>query len=95
MNSITLCNALFHKVDLPSFILDLTTADLAEKLREPRLQRAIGVIYAPETERQSHYFYTTLPNQFDGIIHFQETLALEPLERTALWITGETRVEAG
>ena len=48
-----------------------------------RLQRAIGVIYRPETERQSHYFYTRLPDQFDAVIHFDETHALEPLDKGA------------
>ena len=58
-------------------------------LHEPRLQRAIGVVYRPRTERQSHYFETTLPDQFDAIIHIDHTRALEPLERTATWVRGE------
>jgi erythromycin esterase-like protein len=58
-------------------------------LREPRLQRAIGVIYRPETERQSHYFHTRLVDQFDAIIHLDRTTAVEPLERNALWDRGE------
>ena len=44
-------------------------------------ERAIGVIYRPETERLSHYFEARLPDQFDAIIHLDETRALEPLER--------------
>ncbi|MDP2701829.1 MAG: erythromycin esterase family protein, partial [Candidatus Rokubacteria bacterium] len=55
-------------------------AGLARHLEAPRLQRAIGVIYLPETERQSHYFHTRLPQQFDAMIHFDETRAVEPLE---------------
>jgi erythromycin esterase-like protein len=55
----------------------------------PRLQRAIGVIYRPETERMSHYFHAVLPRQFDAIIHFDQTRAVEPLERTAKWVAGE------
>jgi erythromycin esterase-like protein len=47
---------------------------------ERRLQRAIGVIYRPETERQSHYFETTLAEQFDAMIHIDETNALAPLD---------------
>jgi hypothetical protein len=43
------------------------------------LERAIGVIYLPETERASHYFDATLPRQFDAVIHCDETSALEPL----------------
>jgi hypothetical protein len=62
---------------------------LAAGLREPRLERAIGVIYRPETERQSHYFRARLPDQFDAVIHFDETRAVKPLEITAEWETGE------
>lgn len=84
---------LFHKVDLPSFILKLQSEEIASCLEKPRLQRAIGVIYRPETERASHYFSTRLSQQFDAVIHFQETLAVEPLERNAIWISGEDRLE--
>lgn len=58
-------------------------------LRGPRLERAIGVIYLPQTERISHYFRARLPKQFDGVIHFDETVAVEPLDRTPLWESGE------
>jgi erythromycin esterase-like protein len=54
-----------------------------------RLERAIGVIYRPETERQSHYFEATLGQQFDAVIHFDETRAVEPLEYKSVWETGE------
>jgi erythromycin esterase-like protein len=84
---------LFSKVDLPAFILPFRATDLINGLRHPRLQRAIGVLYIPETERYSHYFFSTLPKQFDALIHFQETQAVEPLERNALWTEGETRIE--
>jgi hypothetical protein len=47
----------------------------------------------PQTERLSHYFMSQLSDQFDAVIHFQETQAVEPLERTAKWISGEDRVE--
>ena len=60
-----------------------------ELLREERLERAIGVIYRPETERLSHYFEACLPKQFDAVIHLDETRALEPLERTSTWDKGE------
>jgi hypothetical protein len=43
----------------------------------------------PETERASHYFHARLPEQFDYVLHFDETRAVEPLERTALWARGE------
>jgi erythromycin esterase-like protein len=54
-------------------------------LAEPRLERAIGVIYRPETERQSHYFHARLAEQFDAVIHCDETRGVEPLERAAAW----------
>jgi erythromycin esterase-like protein len=53
-------------------------------LREPRLERAIGVIYRPETERQSHYFHARLSDQFDAIVHVDETTPVVPLERRGL-----------
>ena len=62
---------------------------VALDLSEPRLERAIGVIYRPDTERQSHYFEAVLPEQFDAILHFDESRAVAPLERTARWETGE------
>ena len=81
---------LFHEVGIPRFFLPLRTdLELASALAGPRLERAIGVIYAPETERRSHYFHAKLPEQFDFVLHFDETRALEPLERSALWEAGE------
>ena len=65
------------------------TAPLGDVLRPARLERAIGVIYRPETERQSHYFDARLADQFDAVIHLDRTRALEPLERTAVWDRGE------
>jgi erythromycin esterase-like protein/predicted phosphoribosyltransferase len=82
--------ALFHS-SLPSRSL-LAWPDnraLTEALREPRLERAIGVIYRPETERASHYFQARLSDQFDAVLHFDETRAVEPLEYTAQWEAGE------
>ena len=81
--------ALFHRVGDPRFVLDLRTTEVREALAEPRLERAIGVIYRPETERQSHYFDVDLPSQFDVVIHLDETRALEPLERSGGWEQGE------
>jgi len=81
---------LFHATQLGRFLLPLGGGDDAtEGLREPRLERAIGVIYLPETERVSHYLHARLPDQFDAVIHFDETRAVEPLERTAEWEQGE------
>ena len=81
--------ALLHAVAIPQFWV--ATADVAvyEVLSEPRLERAIGVIYRPETELQSHYFEAHLAQQFDAVIHMDNTRALEPLERTPLWDRGE------
>jgi erythromycin esterase-like protein len=65
------------------FMLDLRDPALAGALREARLQRAIGVIYRPDTERWSHYFHTRLPDQFDAMLHFETTRAVDPLDRDA------------
>jgi erythromycin esterase-like protein len=80
--------ALFHEVGLPAFALRLDDPALVG-LATPRLQRAIGVIYRPQTERLSHYFHTSLTKQFDWMIHLDETRALEPLEPGARWQRGE------
>src|SRR6266850_1382180 len=78
--------ALFHEVGIPRFQISLRdTSSVMSVLSEPRLERAIGVIYRPETERQSHYFSARLAEQFDALLHFDHTRAVEPLERTAQW----------
>ncbi len=86
--------ALFHETGLPGFLIDpraggTDNESVAEALGEEYLERAIGVIYRPETERRSHYFEARVADQFDAILHFDETSAIEPLERTALWDRGE------
>lgn len=82
--------ALFHETGINRFMLPLAPASpAAQLLAQPRLERAIGVIYRPHTERQSHYFYACLPRQFDAVLHFDGTRALHPLERTARWEAGE------
>lgn len=81
---------LFHSLGADNFMLLLRDNEqTAEALHEPRLERAIGVIYRPETERMSHYFYARLPQQFDAVIHFDETQAVTPLEPGAQWQHGE------
>jgi erythromycin esterase-like protein len=75
---------LFHDTGLARFVLLLRDPAVRELLCEPRLERAIGVIYRPETERMSHYFDARLPDQFDAVIHIDETRALEPLESWAI-----------
>jgi erythromycin esterase-like protein/predicted phosphoribosyltransferase len=81
---------LFHQVGQKEFMLSFPKSTrAAEVLRSARLERAIGVIYRPETERQSHYFRARLADQFDAVIHIDDTRAVEPLERTSVWETGE------
>jgi erythromycin esterase-like protein len=84
--------ALFHSLQRPRFLLSWREGDsVLTDLRSSRLERAIGVVYRAETERQSHYFKARLPDhyQFDVILHFDETRAVEPLESTAEWEAGE------
>ncbi|KAJ6005569.1 hypothetical protein N7451_003513 [Penicillium sp. IBT 35674x] len=74
-----------HDTGVPSFLLDLRRACLDSTLRaglarEQRLQRFIGVIYRPETERASHYSQAIIHKQFDGYIWFDRTEAVKPLE---------------
>ena len=81
---------LFHDCGLSNFYLLLRDdSEIAHELRRKRLERAIGVIYRPDSERLSHYFCASLARQFDAVIHIDETRAVEPLERTPHWITGE------
>jgi erythromycin esterase-like protein len=80
---------LFHETGLPAFWIDLRGAGQIGVLQQRRIERAIGVIYRPESERLSHYFHARLPEQFDAIIHIDETRAVEPLEYTSLWEEGE------
>jgi erythromycin esterase-like protein len=82
--------SLFHETSLERFYLLLREpSNVSSALSEPLLERAIGVIYRPETERQSHYFRAKVSEQFDAVIHVDETRAVEPLERTARWERGE------
>ena len=75
--------AAFHQTAVPRFVLQ------PERLEGARLERAIGVIYRPDTERISHYFRARLADQFDTVIHLDETSAVEPLEPTSEWEAGE------
>jgi erythromycin esterase-like protein len=61
----------------------------ATALEGRRLERAIGVIYRPDTELLSHYFHARLRDQFDWLVHLDETQAVEPLETTSEWEAGE------
>jgi erythromycin esterase-like protein/predicted phosphoribosyltransferase len=74
---------LFHRMDVGNVLLGTGGTE------GRRLERAIGVVYRPETERLSHYFHARIAEQFDAVIHIDETTALEPLERTAEWEAAE------
>jgi erythromycin esterase-like protein len=81
---------LFHATGIANFWLDLKEGnDATRLLKRERLERAIGVVYRPETERWSHYFETRITDQFDSIIHLDRTRALQPLERDSRWDAGE------
>jgi len=77
----------FAGLDASMFVLAL--GPVRQALAEPRLERAIGVIYRPDTERQSHYFHARLPDQFDAVVHLDDTTAVEPLDRSERWVAGE------
>ncbi|HYD80435.1 MAG TPA: erythromycin esterase family protein [Paucimonas sp.] len=81
---------LFHDTGMPQFLLPLRGSVLESHPEfVQKLERAIGVIYLPQTERQSHYFDASLPMQFDAVIHIDDTRALVPLERVAPRQDGE------
>lgn len=81
---------IFHRAGIDRFCLLMNRDGAASSaFAEPLLERAIGVIYRPETERQSHYFQASLSKQFDAVIHIDETRAVEPLERSTKWEEGE------
>lgn len=71
---------LFHQAGLGRFLLDMTKhAEVRRQLEKPRLERFIGVIYRPETERLSHYMYASLPRQFDAFVWFDKTTPVTPI----------------
>lgn len=80
---------LLHDVGLAAFWFDTRSAAARAAFGDPRLERAIGVVYRPETERQSHYQHALLTDQFDAVLHLDRTSALEPLEPTSAWQRGE------
>ncbi len=85
--------ALFRATGIPAFFLGLRgQTEAVQALLPRRLERAIGVIYRPATERLSHYFHACLPRQFDAVLHYDHTRAVEPLERTPLWERGEVEL---
>ncbi|WP_029000503.1 erythromycin esterase family protein [Azohydromonas australica] len=79
---------LMHESEAGRFVLPLNRSApdaLRRALQQPRLERAIGVIYRPETERWSHYFHAALADQFDAVVHLDQTRALQPLEHEHPW----------
>jgi erythromycin esterase-like protein len=81
--------AILHDISASSYWFTTDAVATRALLGGPHLERAIGVIYRPETERQSHYLRARLCDQFDAVIHLDRTNALEPLEHNALWARGE------
>lgn len=77
--------ALLHASGQGRLLLPLWEPELRQALDAPRLQRAIGVVYRPNTERVSHYFHCVLPAQFDALVHVDATRALDPLDRSSEW----------
>jgi erythromycin esterase-like protein len=73
---------ILHRTGVPNVLLRFDDDALAA-FQRPLLERAIGVIYLPQTERQSHYFHARVAEQFDLLIHIDHTTAVEPLERSA------------
>jgi len=79
---------LLHHAPAQDFVVRLGD-DAPEPLTSTQLERAIGVIYRPETERLSHWFHANISSQFDAVIHLDTTSAVHPLDRTPLWDAGE------
>lgn len=86
--------SIMHDAELPAFLLKFdkhnpANESLIDAFYMPRLERAIGVVYRPESERLSHYFLASLPEQFNAVIHIDETEALEPLDLNEHWYKNE------
>lgn len=88
------CEHLLHSSGLGNLLLiprmdDPADEELNVVLDPPMLQRAIGLVYRPSTERFSHYCLARLARQFDAVLHYDVTRAVEPLDRTAAWELGD------
>lgn len=77
-----------HCAGVGNFYLSLS-GEIAQSFVQPRLMRSVGVVYRKQTERESHYIDCRLAEQFDGIVYFDKTRALEPLDPTSEWLNGE------
>lgn len=81
---------LFHEAAIGDFYLDLKRgAEISPLLHGRMIERAIGVVYRPATELYSHYFEARIADQFDAVLHYERTRAVEPLERSGRWEAGE------
>jgi erythromycin esterase-like protein len=77
--------AMLHSCSSRDLLLPMAEPQVRELLAEPLLERAIGVIYRPETERESHYFEAHVPEQFDALLHYDRTVAVTPIDRVSGW----------
>jgi erythromycin esterase-like protein len=78
--------SLFHDTGLEQFILIMRGREELHRLMPSNyLERAIGVIYLPHSERISHYFHSNMARQFDAVIHIDETQAVTPLEKLGIF----------
>ncbi len=78
-----------HDSGISNFVVPLDEPAVHDALLAPRLERAIGVIYLPRSERVSHYFRASLPRQFDFVVHIDRTHAVTPFDAWAHDHTGE------
>jgi erythromycin esterase-like protein len=78
---------LLHETGIPRFMLPLRDGGnrIRDTMLERKLERAIGVIYQPRTERHSHYFAAEMARQFDAVIHIDHTTAVRPLDPGGGW----------
>jgi erythromycin esterase-like protein len=73
--------SLFHDTGQPRFLLPSgSSGAVTDFLRQERLERSIGVVYVPESERFASYFHARLPEQFDAVLHFDRTTAVQPVD---------------
>jgi erythromycin esterase-like protein len=81
---------LLHSLRPRRYWLSTSDPRVRPALAESRLERAIGVVYRPIHERQSHYFLSHMAHRYDAVIHLDRTHALQPLDRTPVWEAGES-----
>ncbi|GGK75912.1 hypothetical protein Sme01_51620 [Sphaerisporangium melleum] len=80
---------LFHEVGEKRFLVWFAAAPRSsDVLRSARPQRMIPAVYRPRSERGRHYFRARLRDEFDAVLHFDETRAVEPLDGAGEWELG-------